>query len=294
MKNITKLRKKEEGITLIALIITIIILLILAGITIATLTGENGILRKAETAKENNNKESALEKIKISVMASYGEDGKFKEEQFQEEIKKQGGEIIEEESTEEYLMVEIDDYKAKVDRKTGEILEFERLTEDKWGNIDKQDEEWYNYGKAKILEPKIVGKMKPIKYMGQEQEGNKWANAITADGSMWVWIPRFAYKITEGYHSNVAGKIEVAFLDINNNFLNEETGELVVEPSKVTYTNNVQNQWLVHPAFTANASNGGGFGEIEGIWIRKICHNGDIYQFKCKTRRVKFKKYDNK
>ena len=38
--------KKEEGITLIALVITIIILLILAGVAIATLTGENGILRK--------------------------------------------------------------------------------------------------------------------------------------------------------------------------------------------------------------------------------------------------------
>lgn len=38
--------KNIKGITLIALVITIIILLILAGITIATLTGENGILRK--------------------------------------------------------------------------------------------------------------------------------------------------------------------------------------------------------------------------------------------------------
>ena len=36
--------KKEKGITLIALVITIIVLLILAGVTIATLTGDNGIL----------------------------------------------------------------------------------------------------------------------------------------------------------------------------------------------------------------------------------------------------------
>ena len=38
--------KKNNGITLIALVITIIILLILAGVTIATLTGENGLFRK--------------------------------------------------------------------------------------------------------------------------------------------------------------------------------------------------------------------------------------------------------
>ena len=43
-------RKKERGITLIALVITIIVLLILAGVTIATLTGDNGILTKAQEA----------------------------------------------------------------------------------------------------------------------------------------------------------------------------------------------------------------------------------------------------
>ena len=38
--------RKNKGITLISLVITIIILLILAGISIATLTGENGELNK--------------------------------------------------------------------------------------------------------------------------------------------------------------------------------------------------------------------------------------------------------
>lgn len=40
--------KKNEGITLIALVITIIVLLILAGITISTITGENGILTRSK------------------------------------------------------------------------------------------------------------------------------------------------------------------------------------------------------------------------------------------------------
>lgn len=42
--------KKNKGITLIALVITIIVLLILAGVTIASITGENGILNKASEA----------------------------------------------------------------------------------------------------------------------------------------------------------------------------------------------------------------------------------------------------
>ena len=41
-----------------------------------------------------------------------------------------------------------------------------------------------------------IYEMLPIKDVGEVQDGNKWANAITADGSMWVWIPRYAYKIT--------------------------------------------------------------------------------------------------
>ena len=46
-----KLRKKNKGITLIALVITIIVLLILAGVAIVTLTGDNGILTQAGKAK---------------------------------------------------------------------------------------------------------------------------------------------------------------------------------------------------------------------------------------------------
>jgi type II secretory pathway pseudopilin PulG len=59
---------QPKGITLIALVITIIILLILAGITIATLTGENGMLAKATQAKEEYQKEQAKEKIEIAIL----------------------------------------------------------------------------------------------------------------------------------------------------------------------------------------------------------------------------------
>lgn len=69
--------KNVKGITLIALVITIIVLLILAGVTIATLTGDNGILGKANEAKTTNDEEKAKEQIKIAVMGSYGKDGEL-------------------------------------------------------------------------------------------------------------------------------------------------------------------------------------------------------------------------
>ena len=76
-----KLKKSNKGITLIALVITIIILLILAGITIATLTVENGILNKSQTAKEENNEKTATEimnlKITNAQIQSYAEKQKM-------------------------------------------------------------------------------------------------------------------------------------------------------------------------------------------------------------------------
>ena len=55
-----KILGKEKGITLIALVITIIVLLILAGVSIAMLTGQNGILTQAQNAK-NRTEEAQVE-----------------------------------------------------------------------------------------------------------------------------------------------------------------------------------------------------------------------------------------
>ena len=57
--------KKNKGITLIALVITIIVLLILAGVTIATLSGDNGILTRATEAKEKTRRESIQEELDL-------------------------------------------------------------------------------------------------------------------------------------------------------------------------------------------------------------------------------------
>ncbi len=86
---------KNKGITLIALVITIIILLILAGISIATLTGENGLLTKANTAKEITKEEGIKEEIKIAYASvetdaiMNGWDINKKAEELQKELRKE-------------------------------------------------------------------------------------------------------------------------------------------------------------------------------------------------------------
>ena len=62
--------KKEKGITLIALVITIIVLLILAGVTIAALSGDNGILQRATEAKNKTEEEQEKESLELAVTSS--------------------------------------------------------------------------------------------------------------------------------------------------------------------------------------------------------------------------------
>ena len=68
---ITKGKKANNGITLIALVITIIVLLILAGVVIATLTGDNGILTKAGDARNASTEAEIKEKIKLAYQDYY-------------------------------------------------------------------------------------------------------------------------------------------------------------------------------------------------------------------------------
>lgn len=101
-----------------------------------------------------------------------------------------------------------------------------------WVEISNPDIDttWYDYKK----EPDGVS--------------SEWANAKTSDGSYWVWIPRYAYKIDNE-------KVEIIFLQDHTN-KDEDSKEI---PS----------EYAVHPAFTNKVSEGGWDTEISGFWISK-------------------------
>ena len=93
MKNI--FYKKEKGITLIALVITIIVLLLLAGVAISMLSGENGILKQAQTAKKATGDSEFEEEVKLAVVASKtNETGRINKDELDKELKKINGAII--------------------------------------------------------------------------------------------------------------------------------------------------------------------------------------------------------
>ena len=85
-----KILKGSRGITLIALVITIIVLLILAAVSIATLTGENGILTQATRAGEETKNATEKEQIELACVAVMGENrgGEIIKEQLEAELKK--------------------------------------------------------------------------------------------------------------------------------------------------------------------------------------------------------------
>ncbi len=265
----------SRGVTLIALVVTIIVLLILAGVSIAMLTGDNGILIQANEAKEKNTIGGEKEQIQLAVQSL--------------KMKRQAENVTDEINVNGYLRVKYEDSKNEytVDQsgniesaETGPITQPENIAAS-WEAVSKLDTTWFSYNdlknnkeKVKVNAPVLKGNMKAIKYVGTDaNEGSKWANAMTADGSMFVWLPRYAYKITEGYHTNVAGEIDVIFIDTNNKSLNGETEEITtnVEDPEAGKT-----KYLVHPAFTANAEAGGGFGELAGIWVGKFEATGNI------------------
>ena len=126
-----------------------------------------------------------------------------------------------------------------------------------WKKTTSNDPEWYDYG-TEVNAPKLGEGMTPIVYIGENKPTEKkWANAMTEDGSMWVWIPRYAYQIADNYHTNSAtgGTINIKFLKDDSNVAYDGTS---------TWDNvSGQGKWNVHPSFNYGQ-------EVSGIWVAKF------------------------
>ena len=70
----------QKGITLIALVITIIVLVILAGVSIMMISRQDGILSKTADASVQNDISSTKEKIKLELMGKYNNNGQYTNE----------------------------------------------------------------------------------------------------------------------------------------------------------------------------------------------------------------------
>ena len=95
MKKLKSYLDKQRGITLIALIIKIIVLLILAAVSIATLTGNNGIISKANEARRETDNQSFFEQIQVDVLGSVDKTGEPNYDKLKNALINNGIQVIE-------------------------------------------------------------------------------------------------------------------------------------------------------------------------------------------------------
>ncbi len=152
-------------------------------------------------------------------------------------------------------------------------------TAGKWKVAEENGGTWYDYASDKAM----------------------WANVMLQDGlvinqdgtiddanmgSMFVWIPRYMYKIPaaytdtngveRGFHTSGAAEIGIKFLKGTTNIATDNTNEAMEDPyaESITIPTAQNNPWIVHPAFTdgskTNYSHGGWDSEITGLWVAKF------------------------
>ena len=214
--------KSKKAITLVALVVTIVVLILLAGVSINLVIGNNGIMQKALKAKKDMEQAAKEEQEGLSAL--------------------------------EERLNSLNTANAPVLLTGMTPIKFTTPTEDKMGETVEttaDDADWYSYG---------------IK-----TEEKKWANAKTQDGSMWVWIPRFAYRVDKDKKV-----IDVVFLQGTTDNYFDENGELQTakRQKSVDETIDTTTGYTVHPAFTDESNikfaNGGWDKELTGIWVAKF------------------------
>ena len=192
-----KMREKS-GITLISLVVTIVVLLILAAVSISMLSGENGIIAKAKNAKEKSEISDEKEIVETSAVSASGRDkwGKITEENLANELTKNIGTrdkdytLIQE--GESFIVTYIESnrsYTVDENGNIGEVVKREGLKVGDYINYIP-DENTTGYTTDKLTE-EITGSNKNTSTITQDQQYAKDGTGMTwqilriyADGSI--------------------------------------------------------------------------------------------------------------
>ena len=232
---------RENGITLIALVITIIVLLILASVSIAMLTGNNGILTQAKNAKQAT----------------------------AEAAQRENEDLLELEMTANNSKVNIPNLKE------GMIPVKWDASNKTWEVADKNNtgNDWYDYSTSSKKWANVVT-------VKENCKDNKTRADYLSAGvgtpipedditTMFVWIPRYSYYVKSGYHTNANGTGEFAI-----KFLLGKSDKIIDAPegqdTAIRSSETNKEKYVVHPAFTADTDLGGTGSELYGIWIGKF------------------------
>ena len=243
--------KKQTGITLIALVVTVIVLLILAGVTIATLTGNNGIIIQAKQAKENNNSETVKEKVEVEILKSIDKKGNLNENTFEKNVTEniKGSTVTKSGNS---LIVKADGYEVTVDKESGEVIEVAKSDGETPTTgvipgtiVSKTEKNNYSDGAdtatvpqgftvSRIPEEQTIANGLVIYDIPESEITNVDWNTASTKYNQFVWIPvesEESYQRDFSYPSNFNSNIENTLTD---------TGYLPtdIQPTPESATNN--------------------------------------------------------
>ena len=244
-----KIFKSTKGITLIALVVTIIILLILAGISIAMLTGNNGVLTQAKSAKENTRVGEVQEKVKLAAQAALTDNlgNGIEKEKFQEELNNmftQGEQVsLEYDETNKKYTVTVDKYEVEVSN-MGAVGEAKEATIQAKLTLTYKNTEQ----KAGENVAKVVDKNVPIPtnfyYVGGTKDTGVVISDNSADenqgvdsnlsGNQFVWVP---VNQNQKLQIDVTSKDDISSISLKDPF-----GEEKLTESNVGKTYNKKDQ----------------------------------------------------
>ena len=198
IKEEIKRKFSNKGITLIALVITIIVLLILAGVTIATLIGENGILNQAENSKTETLKASDLEMIELAITSNKTEDDNTLLNNLQE---------IE---NAEIEIINIDAYYVTINGFTFTVYEDESIYSDKvqfWnGNIGTD----FFSGNGTEEDPYLIKNCEDMAYLANEVN-----NGNSFEGKYFKLIANLDFGARKD-ENNKWNKLNIPYIGINS------------------------------------------------------------------------------
>ena len=244
-----KIFKSTKGITLIALVVTIIILLILAGVSIAMLTGNNGVLTQAKSAKENTRVGEVQEKVKLAAQAALTANlgNGIEKEKFQEELNNmftQGEQVgLEYDETNKKYTVTVDKYEVEVSNMGAVGEAKEAVIQAKLTLTYKNTEQ-----KAGENVAKVVDKNVPIPtnfyYVGGTKDTGVVISDNSADekrgvdnnlsGNQFVWVP---VNQNQKLQIDVTSKDDISSISLKDPF-----GEEKLTESNVGKTYNKKDQ----------------------------------------------------
>ena len=248
-RTMDKIKKQQKGITLIALVVTIIILLILAGVSIAMLTGNNGVLTQAKSAKENTRVGEVQEKVKLAAQAALTANlgNGIEKEKFQEELNNmftQGEQVgLEYDETNKKYTVTVDKYEVEVSN-MGAVGEAKEATiQAKLTLTYKNTEQKAGENVAKVVDKNVpiptnfyyVGGTKDtgVVISDNRADENQGVDSILS-GNQFVWVP---VNQNQKLQIDVTSKDDISSISLKDPF-----GEEKLTESNVGKTYNKKDQ----------------------------------------------------